>query len=34
MFVCWVEDLKSDYFKKYFVRVLGFLWIGEDGLKI
>ncbi|CAF1860873.1 unnamed protein product [Brassica napus] len=34
MLACWVEDPKSDYFKKHLARVPGFLWIGEDGLKI
>ncbi|VVA95756.1 unnamed protein product [Arabis nemorensis] len=34
MLACWVEDSESDYYKKHIARVPGFIWIGEDGLKI
>ncbi|CAN8270289.1 unnamed protein product [Cochlearia groenlandica] len=34
LLACWVEDPKSDYFKKHMARVHDFIWIAEDGLKI
>ncbi|KFK23852.1 hypothetical protein AALP_AAs58461U000300 [Arabis alpina] len=34
MLACWVEDPEGDYFKKHLARVPGYVWIGEDGLKI
>ncbi|KAG7605313.1 unnamed protein product [Arabidopsis thaliana] len=34
MLACWIEDPKSDYFKKHLARVREYIWIGEDGLKI
>ncbi|RCV05534.1 hypothetical protein SETIT_1G091600v2 [Setaria italica] len=33
MVCCWVEDPKSDAFKRHLARVPDFLWLSEDGMK-
>nr|A0A125SXN2.1 RecName: Full=Alpha-onocerin synthase LCD [Lycopodium clavatum]BAU46472.1 onocerin synthase [Lycopodium clavatum] len=34
MLCCWLEDRNSDAFKKHLSRVLDFLWLSEDGMKM
>ncbi|XP_019057482.1 PREDICTED: camelliol C synthase-like [Tarenaya hassleriana] len=34
MLACWVEDPNGDYFKKHLARVLDYLWVAEDGMKM
>jgi len=34
MLACWVEDPNGDYFKKHIARILDFIWVAEDGIKM
>jgi len=34
MLCCWVEDSNSEAFKRHLPRVLDYLWIAEDGMKM
>ncbi|KAF6139088.1 hypothetical protein GIB67_010814, partial [Kingdonia uniflora] len=34
MLACWVEDPKSDAFKKHLARVPDYLWMAEDGMRV
>ncbi|KAL5718241.1 myb-like DNA-binding protein bas1 [Ranunculus cassubicifolius] len=34
MLTCWVEDPKSNAFKKHLARVEDYLWVAEDGMKM
>ncbi|KAJ7534662.1 hypothetical protein O6H91_13G104400 [Diphasiastrum complanatum] len=34
MLCCWIEDPSSDAFKKHLPRVLDYLWLAEDGMKM
>ncbi|XVF24704.1 hypothetical protein REPUB_Repub13aG0150400 [Reevesia pubescens] len=34
MLACWVEDLNGVPFKKHLARVVDYVWVGEDGMKI
>ncbi|XP_065866273.1 lupeol synthase-like isoform X1 [Euphorbia lathyris] len=34
MLACWVEDPNGDAFKNHLARILDYIWIGEDGLKV
>ena len=34
MLACWVEDPNGDYFKKHIARILDYIWVAEDGMKL
>ncbi|KDP37007.1 hypothetical protein JCGZ_06063 [Jatropha curcas] len=34
MLACWVEDPNGDAFKKHLARILDYIWVGEDGIKM
>nr|QBZ67649.1 lupeol synthase [Euphorbia tirucalli] len=34
MLSCWVEDPHGDAFKKHLARIVDYIWVGEDGLKV
>ncbi|XP_037492219.1 lupeol synthase isoform X2 [Jatropha curcas] len=34
MLACWVEDPDGDAFKKHLARILDYIWVGEDGIKM
>ncbi|KAK8492908.1 hypothetical protein V6N12_017729 [Hibiscus sabdariffa] len=34
MLACWVEDPNGIYFKKHLARVVDYLWVAEDGMKM
>lgn len=34
MLCCWIEDPNSDAFKMHLARVVDYLWVAEDGMKM
>nr|QBZ67935.1 euphol/tirucallol synthase [Euphorbia tirucalli] len=34
MLACWVEDPNGDAFKKHLARIVDYIWVGEDGIKV
>ncbi|KAJ6702297.1 TERPENE CYCLASE/MUTASE FAMILY MEMBER [Salix koriyanagi] len=34
MLACWVEDPHGDYFRRHLARIMDYVWIGEDGIKM
>nr|UTU07505.1 oxidosqualene cyclase 1 [Ailanthus altissimus] len=34
MLACWIEDPEGDAFEKHLARVVDYIWVGEDGMKI
>ncbi|KAE8658698.1 Beta-amyrin synthase [Hibiscus syriacus] len=34
MLACWAEEPNSDYFRKHLARILDYLWVAEDGMKM
>ncbi|KAJ6702295.1 TERPENE CYCLASE/MUTASE FAMILY MEMBER [Salix koriyanagi] len=34
MLACWVEDPHGDYFRRHLARIMDYVWIGEDGIKV
>jgi cycloartenol synthase len=34
MLCCWVEDPNSEAFKKHIPRIVDYLWLAEDGMKM
>ncbi|GMJ14294.1 camelliol C synthase 1 [Hibiscus trionum] len=34
MLACWVEDPNGIYFKKHLARIVDYLWVAEDGIKM
>ncbi|KAG5227873.1 multifunctional triterpene synthase [Salix suchowensis] len=34
MLACWVEDPNGAYFRRHLARIMDYVWIGEDGIKM
>ena len=34
MLACWVEDPNGIYFKKHLARIIDYVWVAEDGIKM